>query len=196
LWLFLDVPTPVAKARAMVTTTLETLGVSIPAHELYPDAGASAVGALGHAVRLPLGTHRLSGRRYALFDEYRLPCVFTSTEAALRFLLDRPTVAATLPAHLEIPAAGDIATYRNSSLEAAAPAPRSRIGTRSSVIRWVDTHVSPLDLLQDLAPESELKRAGRGYLGWCPFHDDRAPDAAGCPGTPSFYVVLDRRYGW
>jgi hypothetical protein len=33
-------------------------------------------------------------------------------------------------------------------------------------------------------------------LGWCPFHDDRAPDAAGQPGTPSFYVVLNRRYGW
>jgi hypothetical protein len=70
------------------------------------------------------------------------------------------------------------------------------VGTRSEVIRWVDTHVSPLDLLAELASESEMRHAGRGYLGWCPFHDDRARDGAGLPGTPSFYVVQDRRYGW
>jgi hypothetical protein len=65
------------------------------------------------------------------------------------------------------------------------------------VIRWVDAHVSPLELLAELAPESEPRRVGRGYIGWCPFHDDRAPDAAsGEPGTPSFYIVHDRRYGW
>ncbi len=70
------------------------------------------------------------------------------------------------------------------------------IGTRSPVIRWVDAHISPLDLLADDAPDSEMKQAGRGYLGWCPFHDDRAPDDRGRPGRPSFYVVCDRRYGW
>jgi hypothetical protein len=71
-----------------------------------------------------------------------------------------------------------------------------RVGTHSPVIRWVDRHVSPLDLLADLAPDTELHKVGKGYLGWCPFHDDRAADEAGRPGTPSFYVVQDRRYGW
>jgi len=71
-----------------------------------------------------------------------------------------------------------------------------RVGTRSGVIRWVDARVSPRDLLAELAPDTELKRIGRGYRGWCPFHDDRAADAAGLPGTPSFYVVHDRRHGW
>jgi hypothetical protein len=52
------------------------------------------------------------------------------------------------------------------------------------------------DLLAELAPMTELKKVGKGYLGWCPFHDDRAPDAQGRPGTPSFYAVRDRRYGW
>ncbi len=71
------------------------------------------------------------------------------------------------------------------------------VGTRSAVIRWVDAHVSPLELLAELAPESELRRAGRGYIGWCPFHNDRAPDAAtGAAGSASLYVVADRRYGW
>jgi hypothetical protein len=64
------------------------------------------------------------------------------------------------------------------------------------VIRWVDVHVSPLDLLEELAPETELERAGQGYLGWCPFHSDRAPQVDGIPGMPSFYVVQNTRYGW
>ena len=71
-----------------------------------------------------------------------------------------------------------------------------KAGTRSTVIRWVDAEVSPLDLLEELAPDAEMRRQGKGYLGWCPFHDDRAPDGAGRPGTPSFYVVQDQRYGW
>jgi hypothetical protein len=69
-------------------------------------------------------------------------------------------------------------------------------GTRSPVIRWVDAYVSPLELLDELAPETALQRAGHGYLGWCPFHADRAPQVDGSPGTPSFYIVHNRRYGW
>jgi hypothetical protein len=75
----------------------------------------------------------------------------------------------------------------------AAPAVAS---TGSAVIRWVDAHVSPLDLLDELCPPSEMRVAGQGFVGWCPFHDDREPDERGEPGTPSFYVVHNRRYGW
>jgi hypothetical protein len=75
-------------------------------------------------------------------------------------------------------------------------APSGKVGTRSTVIRWVDAEISPLDLLEELAPDAEMRRRGKGYLGWCPFHDDRAPDGVGRPGTPSFYVIQDRRYGW
>jgi hypothetical protein len=64
------------------------------------------------------------------------------------------------------------------------------------VIRWVDAQVNPLDLLEELALATDMRLAGQGYLGWCPFHDDQAPDGAGDPGTPSFYVVHNRRYGW
>jgi hypothetical protein len=53
-----------------------------------------------------------------------------------------------------------------------------------------------LDLLEELAPATDMRLAGQGYLGWCPFHDDHAPDAAGDSGTPSFYVVHNSRYGW
>jgi hypothetical protein len=66
----------------------------------------------------------------------------------------------------------------------------------SGVIRWVDARVSPLDLLDELCPQTEMRVAGQGFVGWCPFHDDRAPDERGEPGTPSFYLVHNRRYGW
>ena len=64
------------------------------------------------------------------------------------------------------------------------------------MIRWVDAYISPLDLLAEYAPGAQMRRQGEGYLGWCPFHDDTAPDACGQPGTPSFYVVHNGRYGW
>lgn len=65
-----------------------------------------------------------------------------------------------------------------------------KVGTGSTV---VNADVSPLDLL---APDSEMRRQGKGYLGWCPFHGDRAPNEHGRPGTPSFYATKDFRYGW
>jgi hypothetical protein len=68
--------------------------------------------------------------------------------------------------------------------------------TTSAVIRWVDVQVNALDLLEELAPATDMRLAGQGYLGWCPFHDDQAADTAGDPGTPSFYVVHNRLYGW
>ncbi len=64
------------------------------------------------------------------------------------------------------------------------------------MIRWVDANVSPLDLLDELCPQTEMRIAGQGFLGWCAFHDDRAPDERGKPGTPSFYVVHNHRHGW
>ncbi len=209
LWLFLDTPLTVSAATTRVIATLDQLraqGVAVRECELYPDVGTAAHAGLGHAVRLPLGIHRLSGRRYALFDEYGLPCAFTSTEAALRFVLAWPTVS-YLPAG-QMSSASELVASRSDQDTRADNAPTtlqvdppvapalSRVGTRSPVIRWADIHVSPLDLLAQLTPETELKKVGRGYLGWCPFHDDRERDAEGRPGTPSFYVVQDRRYGW
>jgi hypothetical protein len=193
LWLLLDAPTPVVLVRRVMLHALDELragGLEIPALEVYPDAAAEAPRALGHAVRLPLGIHRLTGKRYVLFDERGSPCAFTTTEAAMRFVLGWPRVVSTAIAQC----ARELGPS-TSSTEPNAPQ-RARVGTHSPVIRWVDANVSSLDLLADLAPESAMHPVGRGYLGWCPFHDDQAPDAAGKPGTPSFYVVLDRMHGW
>jgi len=214
LWLLLDGPVPARALRFAVHRALDAVaadGAEVPAHELYPDAPGMA-GALGHAVRLPLGVHRRTGRRYPPHDAGGLPCVFTAPERAAAFVLDTtppiPAARVLAPWDAFLAAGGGHALRdrrraaageppgRRPSL-APSPAPAGpRVGTRSAVIRWVDARVSPLDLLAELVPESEMRKAGRGHVGWCPFHDDRAADAAGLPGTPSFYVVRDRRYGW
>jgi hypothetical protein len=226
LWLLLDEVAPAVALRFVVAEALAQIaaqGVEIPAHELYPDAPATAALArrLGHAVRLPLGVHRKTGRRYPLFDAQGLPCAFTMVERAVAFILDVPRVvsgplreqwqislaqrAAERKAARAAREAGTERTGRTSGQKQRVEQVEGhsgtqggiRVGTRSAAIRWVDARVSALDLLAELAPESEMRRAGRGYIGWCPFHDDRSPDAqSGERGTPSFYVVQDRRYGW
>lgn len=219
LWLLFDGPVPAALARRVVLQTLDALRaenvVPVPSLELYPDTAQRGV--LGHAARLPLGIHRLTGKRYPLFDEEGSPCAFTSSAAAVQFLLDWPRVspqqlmhiARTLPqasqhghgddgeakGHEEHSWHGRRGKQTPTHTDDAARTPL-QIGTRSAVIRWVDAHVAIPDLLAELAPMTDLQKVGRGYLGWCPFHDDRAPDEQGRLGTPSFYVVRDRRYGW
>jgi hypothetical protein len=217
LWLLLDEPISAVALRFAVASALSeaaAMGVEIPTYELYPDT--SAVGALGHAVRLPLGVHRKTGRRYPLFDAAGLPCTFTATEKATAFVLGVTRArAAPLRERWQVLVATRKAERAKRAQQAeqvgavgvrdvpASPAsPRGvrvgpQVGTHSMVIRWVDAYISPLDLLAELAPDAEMRRAGRGSIGWCPFHDDRAPDAAtGAAGSASFYVVDDRRYGW
>jgi hypothetical protein len=177
---------------------LEATGVALPRHELYPDASSETSSTLGHAVRLPLGVHRVTGRRYPIFDAEGHPCAFTSTAAAMRFVLAGPLLLIPLRdagAEMTAPTSG-ILSGPGWASSIGSTDPVGKAGTRSAVMRWVDAHVSPLDLLTGLVPDTELRRVGRGYLGWCPFHDDRGHDEQGRPDTPSFHVVEDRHYGW
>jgi hypothetical protein len=210
LWLFLADALPVITARAAVLAALAQLrerGIALLNYELYPDVGARHPGPLGHAVRLLLGVHQLTGKRYPLFDADGQPCVFTSTEAALRFVIGCPGVASATMRNLAVRWQGQAdrphppfgrthRPTRQASASSNLVARTERVGTRSAVIRWVDAQVSPLDLLKQLGADAEMQEVGKGYLGWCPFHDDRASDDQGQPGKPSFYVVPDRRYGW
>jgi hypothetical protein len=160
---------------------------------------------------------RKSGKRYPVFGALGLPCAFTTLGRAVACVLATPLLSAAWAEAQwkEYRADGHV----NSRINGRAHAPvrmvasgatgddtaqddepvqsqRHGMDTRSAVIRWVDGEVSPLELLADLTPAAELKRVGQGYLGWCPFHDDRAPDADGAQGTRSFYVVHNIRYGW
>jgi hypothetical protein len=185
LWLFCAEVMPASLLRRALFGVLgrvQQQGLHLPKVEVYPDKDTG----LGHAVRLPLGVHRQSGRRYPLLDADGLPRRFASRPAAVRFLLALPRVPLHwLQASWELP---------GSTVAPAGASPSN--STRSAVIRWVDARVAPLDLLADLAPSSAMQRVGKGYLGFCPFHDDAAPQSDGAPGTPSLYVVQDARYGW
>lgn len=78
-------------------------------------------------------------------------------------------------------------------------APHSRRESRADrvdVIAWVNRALALPDLIAEVTPEVELQRMGRGYGGWCPWHDDQAEQADGTPGRPSLYVVEDWTHGW
>jgi hypothetical protein len=193
LWLFFSLPQPAPFAAAVVQALMEPLYASgqLPqVLEVYPDHTE-----LGHAVRMPLGIHRRTTLRYPFLDQHGTPIDLEDLPAAMAFALAQPAIR---PEQLRA-----VAARHSSSSQAAPtlPAPLQPalslpISTTSVVIRWVDAQVNPLDLLDELAPATDMRLAGQGHLGWCPFHDDQAPDATGDPGTPSFFVVHNRRYGW
>ena len=194
LWLFFTLPQPAALATGVVHAVLDRLYISgqLPqVLEVYPDSTE-----LGHAVRMPLGIHRRTGLRYPFLNREGSPIDLEDLPEAMACALAQPVIH---PEQLRAVAAqfGDSSqTARVPSpvaSQSSVPAPSS---TTSAVIRWVDAQVNLLDLLEELAPATDMRLAGHGYLGWCPFHDDQAPDANGDPGTPSFYVVHNRRYGW
>jgi len=226
LWLLFADPLPATLPRAVVAAALDGLiarGALTRLPELYPDTDTNHTDLprLGHAVRLPLGVHRRTGRRYPLLDRQGepLPLVIPRDLAAqMAYLLAHPRISAeqlrVAARRLGVPPdmsgqwwerrgdREDRRTVRRTcspSGDGSPSGPTTPGGsttTTSAVIRWVDAHVSPLDLLDELCPQSEMRIAGQGFLGWCPFHDDRGPDARGEPGTPSFYAVHNSRYGW
>lgn len=198
LWFLLEHAVPVATLRwalLRVMRDLEQEGVDLPACELYPDICTK--GSLGHAVRYPLGIHLLTSTRYPLFDPDGLPRAFTSIETALHALLELPRIPVQVVEALSVEdnEEDDASEDSVDSLDTETP-PATNTSTRSSMIRWVDAHVSPLDLLAEYVPQTKMRRSGQGYLGWCPFHDDKAPDEHSEPGSPSFYVVHNTRHGW
>jgi hypothetical protein len=230
LWLLFDEPLPAAVPRAVLAAALDSLvtrGALLRLPELYPDTdGADGpglghvgrVGHLGHAMRLPLGVHRRTGRRYPLLDVHGVQPLPLATPrdlaAQMAHLLAHPRIgarhlhAAAVRLGLPPDAGGQTRGPRRrvdrhamaraavGKLQESVNASPSGASTTSTVLRWVDAHVSPLDLLDELCPQSQMHIAGQGFLGWCPFHDDRAPDERGEVGTPSFYVVHNQRHGW
>jgi hypothetical protein len=194
LWLFFILLQPAAFATGAVCSVLDTLYASrqLPqVLEVYPDRTE-----LGHAVRMPLGIHRRTGQRYPFLDRDGHSIDLENLPAAMAFALAQPAIR---PEQLRavvatLGVAGQSSWRSPGGSSASSVSPPS--STTSAVIRWVDAQVNLLDLLEELAPATNMRLAGQGHLGWCPFHDDQAPDANGDPGTPSFYVVHNSRYGW
>ena len=194
LWLFFTLAQSAPLATGIVQGLLDPLYASrqLPrVLEIYPDTTE-----LGHAVRMPLGAHRRTGQRYPFLNQGGVPVDLEDLPTAMAFALAQPAIR---PEQLRAVAAQlglsdrAVRAPAATSLQSFESVPFS---TTSEVIRWVDAQVNLLDLLEELAPATDMRLAGQGYLGWCPFHDDQAPDANGDPGTPSFYVVHNSRYGW
>jgi hypothetical protein len=194
LWLFFALPQPASLTTAVVQSVLDPLyaaGQLPRALEVYPDTTD-----LGHAVRMPLGIHRRTGQRYPFLDQAGVLIDLEDLPASMTFALAQPAIR---PEQLRAVAAKvgvSSQAMRTPLAGSAQPSVSAPSSTISAVIRWMDAEVNLLDLLEELAPASDMRLAGQGYLGWCPFHDDQAPDANGDPGTPSFYVVHNTRYGW
>jgi hypothetical protein len=194
LWLFFSLPQPASLATGVVQMLLDPLyaaGQLPQVLEIYPDHAE-----LGHAVRMPLGVHRRTSQRYSFLDQDGTPLDPEDLPAAMALALAQPAIR---PEQLRALAAtlGDSRLIEHTQQAVTSPSSRSAsFLTTSAVIRWVDARVNLLDLLEELAPATDMRLAGQGYLGWCPFHDDQAPDANGHPGTPSFYVIYNSRYGW
>jgi hypothetical protein len=193
LWLFFSLPQAVALATGVVQRVLDTLYRShhLPSVlEVYPDHTE-----LGHAVHMPLGIHRRTGVRYPFLDSTGVRIDLGDLPAAMALVMAQPAIR---PEQLRAVAAHLGASDQVTShlpVAASPPVEAAPSSTTSAVIRWVDAQVNLLDLLEELAPATDMRLAGHGYLGWCPFHDDQAPDINGDPGTPSFYVVPNRRFG-
>jgi hypothetical protein len=194
LWLFFSLPQPVSLATGVVQGVLDALYTSgqLPqVLEVYPDHTD-----LGHAVRMPLGIHQRTGQRYPFLDRDATPIDLEDLPAAMAFALATQAIRPEQLRAVAVQAGDSSQTARVLSPGASQSSDSAPSSTTSAVIRLVDAQVNLLDLLEELAPATDMRLAGQGYLGWCPFHDDQAPDANGDPGTPSFYVVHNTRFGW
>jgi hypothetical protein len=208
LWLFLAEPLPAALVRQAILGVLEYCaadGLTLPSIELYPDKDVP--GALGHSMRLPLGIHQRTGQRYPLLTVAGEVLRFPSLTQAVEYQLAQPRVPVSWvrygwreairvrQAHQVHP----VSLWEPPPVSARSASHPARSGTTpSGVIQWVDAHVSALDLFAEYAPESDLRKMNTTYLGWCPFHSDRAPQIDGSPGSPSLLVLYDTQhgYGW
>jgi len=187
LWLFYTLPQPVPLALGVVRGILDPLYASGHLQrvlEVYPDS--IEPGQLGHAVRMPLGIHRRTGLRYPFVDRNGASIPLEDLPAVMAVALAQPAIQPEQVRAVAAQLAPSGQAERTPPTAEAVPSILASTSTTSAVIRWVDGQVNPLDLLEELAPATDMRLAGHGYLGWCPFHDDEAPDADGRPGTPSF----------
>jgi hypothetical protein len=90
LWLFFILPQPAPLATGIVQGLLDPLYASgqLPqVLEIYPDSTE-----LGHAVRMPLGIHRRTGRRYPFLNRDSIPIDLEVLPAAMAFALAQPAI--------------------------------------------------------------------------------------------------------
>jgi hypothetical protein len=194
LWLPCSTPQPAGAVRRLLHAALDDLGVTM---EVYPNRDRPSQGAgVAQPVRLPLGVHQVTGQRYPFVDGTGHP--LHPPDGGLPWLLAQArnvthqmqTTLHQLGEPLSMPAP----VTAVSSLAVGRHIPK-RGGATWGCIHWVNQQPLP-DLIAHTRSDVALIRVGAAYLGWCPFHDDAAPQADGTPGTPSLHVWCDPTYGW
>lgn len=200
LWLLCATPQPAAALRRLAQAALDAVGITM---EVYPNRDGPSHGAgVAQPVRLPLGVHQVSGARYPFVDALGRPLHRPGVDAALAWLLAQPTSHTTQIQRslVRLGAADALAAPLPTLVPSIEPlqfaqhVPK-RGGATWGIIGWVN-HLPLPYLISLTAGDVALRRTSKAYLGWCPFHDDAAPQADGTPGTPSLYVWCDPLYGW
>jgi hypothetical protein len=162
LWFFFALPQPASIAIGVVQAMLDPLynsGQLPHVLEVYPDSTE-----LGHAVRMPLGIHQRTGLRYPFLDQDGKPIDLGDPPAAMALALSQPAIR---PEQLRAFAAKLGVSSQPGRMSQGASTPSSVAApssTTSAVIRWVDGQVNLLDLLEELAPATDIRLAGHGYL--------------------------------
>src|SRR5258708_1655752 len=158
LWLFTD-PLPGFQARRFGRQLLADH--KLKGIELYPKQDKAVTGGPGSLVRLPLGIHRLTGKRYHFIDLPGEPLAPTIRDQI--HMLARPQFVpqAFIDEVLDRAPAPKVASptprFMPKLEDNAGITPSERIKNRISVNDFVTQYV-------------ELDPQGRGY---CPFHDDQ-----------------------
>ena len=187
LWLLSRDSLPASLLRHLAQLALQVVGFTC---EIYSDKDlGQGMRGVAHPVRLPLGVHQLTQQRYPFLDALGRPVHGSTMAVGLAWLIGQPRNSLSFLraaiSQLEMQATPD-------------PLPFA-LGSRSSatgLIAWVNEEIDLRDVVGRTRPEVALQDAGKGFIGWCPWHDDTAAQADGTPGTPSLYVVQDRVHGW
>jgi hypothetical protein len=196
LWVLFSTPQPAIGVRRVLHAAVVRVGVRL---EVYPNTDKPPVGGVAQPVRLPLGVHQVTGQRYSFLDQAGRTCHRDDLDAALAWFLAQPrTTTAQLQTALIGLGEPPSGTRQIAAVDPPVETPRmggGSAGATYGAVAWAKRQ-SLLWLIATTSPAVALRRAGRGYIGWCPWHDDASPQEDGSPGTPSLYVYCDVVHGW
>jgi hypothetical protein len=187
LWLFPHDAVPASFLRHLAQLALRAVGFRC---EIYPDKDlGQGMKGVAHPVRLPLGIHQITKLRYPFLDALGRPVHGPEITSGLAWLLGRPRNSLSF-LHAAVSQLEMQATPESADL------PRLARSSATGLIAWVNEQLDLREVVGRTRSEVALRDAGKGYIGWCGWHDDISPQVDGSPGTPSLYVVRDRSHGW
>lgn len=142
-WYFFDPPAGAAVARSFLENIRQAVAGDVTAFhlEVFPKQDGLTGKGLGNLVKLPLGIHRLTGRR-----SYFVDCADRSIEAQLAFL-------------------GTVTTVDPARLGALAAPPRAEVLSHPRIAQWAEDNPELFRLEQCCPPLGQViaaSRAGKG----------------------------------